>query len=104
MLPLPIDFLRHSLHFACFKEGPLIFAPFPEGFYNSLKEETTTLHQKYCTMLFLKAVSVLDDAVLDVESINFCGSVLAAGVFWKVYPMEDKSFEEKELLLKISTG
>lgn len=105
-VPIPIDFLRHSFHFAALKEDIQQFEPFPDGFYNSMEEDvnSTVMHQKYNTTLFLKAVSLLDDALLDFDSLNFAGSKLAAGVFWKTYPMDQKDNQQKELLLKIATG
>lgn len=54
-------------------------------------------------MLFAKACSVLDDAVMDGASMEFSASVLAAAVFWKVYPLS-ATMEASEKILLECTG
>lgn len=88
MLPTPLDFLRHAFQYAALFEGNSVNNPLPEMLYDCRKEKgfVTVLHQKYDTMLFAQAASMLDRIVVDYDSLSFPGSQLAAAVFWKVYP------------------
>jgi hypothetical protein len=78
----------------------------PDLLYDSRQEysSTSSMHQRYDTMLFAKAASILDQAVMDYESLNFSSSILAAAVFWKVLkdiPIEHWDPESTQLLYGI---
>jgi hypothetical protein len=85
-LPLAIDFLRHSFQYAAMYEGKFSEERLEAPLYDSRNERgrNTVLHQKFDTMLFAQASSILDKAILDYHSLNFLGSQLAAAAFWMV--------------------
>ncbi len=105
MLPTAIDFLRHSFQFAALYTQSEDMTPLPEMLYESREEQgnDTVLHQRFDTMLFAQACSILDRAVIDYQSIEFLGSQLAAGVFWKTYGLENP-VEIREKILAVATG
>ena len=108
-LPTPIDFLNHAFQFAAIHdEEPEFLEDVPAEFYNSREAELlssqSALHPKFDIMLFIRAATILDNAVLDFESTSFTGSELASGIFWIVYPHERGLDKEREHLLTVATG
>jgi hypothetical protein len=107
-LPTPIDFLKHAFHFAAIFEGEdqIPWGDVPPAFYNSRVAEKSSsnsvLHPRFEIMLFIRAATILDNAVLDFGSSSFTGSELASGIFYIVFPHEHGTKREK--LLAAVTG
>ena len=80
-LPTPIDYLRRY-----FQQSSILLdhsqdEPLPEMLYIHEPSMESFMIPKYSLLLFAKAASVLDQAVLDYYSLKFPASVLAAAVF-----------------------
>lgn len=87
LYPNALDFLRHAYQFATL-HTPMVQEPIPLMLFDSRTETSSNsvLHPQYNTMAFVKAADILDKVIMDVVSLNFAPSLLAAAVFWKTYP------------------
>lgn len=94
LIPTPHDFLKHSFQFATLadktrrpNEIPGAEA-IPMGLFdsNAVQTNATFFHPRYNAVLFAKACTLLDKAVMDSQSCDFLSSELAAAVFWRSYP------------------
>jgi hypothetical protein len=103
MIPTVIDFLEHAFQFAAIATGQAINFPLPENIrdYRDDPSANTILHQKYDTLLFVRAASIADKAVMDYHSLKYAPSEIAAAVFWRVY---SEFCETSDLLLEQATG
>ncbi|KAJ2995978.1 hypothetical protein HDV02_000264 [Globomyces sp. JEL0801] len=99
LLPTPLDFLQHALQFATFVEPPTYYEDLPNELVESRDRCTTIQHQRYCTMQFSHAVTILDQSVLDYRSLSFPPSVLAATAFYKHISTHTLSVPVEKLLL-----
>lgn len=105
ILPTSFDFLRHNLQYAALYSGQVSYARLPSMLYESREERSakTVMHQRYDTLVFARAAAILDQAMLDYDSLAIVGSVLAAAVFWLVY-LENGSVADSEKILIITSG
>ena len=80
-LPTPIDFLRRYFQQSTLHMDLGAGEPIPAVLRVDNKSSSSYLVSKYCPVRFAEAASVLDRAVLDIGSLKFKNSVLAAAVF-----------------------
>jgi hypothetical protein len=100
MIPTAIDFLEHAFQFAAFISNPQPL-PFPENIPDLRDDPSanTILHQQYDTMLFARAASIVDKAVMDYHSLKFAPSEIAASAFWRIYSETIDAVPSDELLV-----
>ena len=82
LLPTPLDFLKRYFQQSASFVDTSLSPPFPSMLYIHQKINWESFFTpKYNMVAFSRAVSVLDQAVMDKESMEYPASILAASVF-----------------------
>ncbi|KAJ3325913.1 hypothetical protein HDV06_002298 [Boothiomyces sp. JEL0866] len=111
LLPTAQDFLKHAYQFATVadrKRQPNELPgaeEIPMGLFdsNAVQTNSTFFHPRYNSVLFAKACTLLDKAIMDSKSCDFLSSELAAAVFWRSYPKSETK-DQSEYILLACTG